>query len=56
MVDSALDAKYAAYRTARTEMPESAKKAYAAKCFFRFVPGPRVLSWDNARLETRGPS
>jgi PPOX class probable F420-dependent enzyme len=53
-IDAALDAKYAAFRTARAEMPDSAKKAYAAKRFFRFVPDPRILTWDNARLETKG--
>jgi PPOX class probable F420-dependent enzyme len=52
-VDAVLDAKYAAFRTARAEMPDSAKKAYAAKRFFRLVPDPRILTWDNARLEHR---
>lgn len=55
-VDAALDAKYAAFRTARTDMPDSAKKAYAGKRFFRLVPQPRMLTWDNARLEMRGAS
>jgi PPOX class probable F420-dependent enzyme len=55
-VDAALDAKYAAFRTARTEMPEKAKAAYAAKVFFRLVPDPRILTWDNSRLELKRTS
>jgi nitroimidazol reductase NimA-like FMN-containing flavoprotein (pyridoxamine 5'-phosphate oxidase superfamily) len=55
-VDAALDAKYAAFRTARTELPESARRAYAAKRFFRLVPEPRILTWDNARLGPTRPS
>jgi PPOX class probable F420-dependent enzyme len=53
-IDAALDAKYAPFRTARAEMPDSAKKAYAAKRSFRFLPDPRILTWDNARLEAKG--
>ena len=49
-IDGALDAKYAAFRTARAEMPEKTRAVYATKRFFRFRPGPRLLTWDNSRI------
>jgi PPOX class probable F420-dependent enzyme len=49
-IDAALDEKYAPFRTARADMPASARDRYAAWEFFRFVPSPRVLTWDNSRI------
>jgi PPOX class probable F420-dependent enzyme len=50
-IDAAIVAKYAGFFSPRAEMPESAQRAYAAsKRFYRLVPEPRILSWDNARL------
>jgi PPOX class probable F420-dependent enzyme len=51
-IDAALDAKYAPFRTARAEMPEATREFYAGRTFFRMVPGPRLLTWDNSRLPT----
>ena len=52
-IDAALDEKYAPFRTARADMPEAARDQYAAWAFFRFVPGPRLLTWDNSRLSVK---
>jgi nitroimidazol reductase NimA-like FMN-containing flavoprotein (pyridoxamine 5'-phosphate oxidase superfamily) len=49
-IDSALDEKYAAFRTARSAMPEETRDYYSSRCFFRLVPSPRVLTWDNSRI------
>ena len=51
-IDEALDAKYAAFRTARASMPERTRAHYAGRTFLRLWPDDRLLSWDNARLET----
>lgn len=53
-IGTALDEKYAAFRTAAADMPESARERYASWAFFRLVPEPRMLTWDNSRLQTRG--
>jgi PPOX class probable F420-dependent enzyme len=50
-VHAALDAKYAGYRTPARDMPDRAKQRYAGERFFRLVPGPRLLTWDNRRME-----
>jgi PPOX class probable F420-dependent enzyme len=49
-ITAALDEKYAAFRTASTDMPDATREHYAARRFFRLVPGPRVLTWDNSRM------
>jgi PPOX class probable F420-dependent enzyme len=49
-IGAALDEKYAAFRTAPADLPASARDRYADFAFFRFVPGPRLLTWDNSRL------
>jgi nitroimidazol reductase NimA-like FMN-containing flavoprotein (pyridoxamine 5'-phosphate oxidase superfamily) len=49
-IDAALDAKYASFRVARTEMPAATAEYYAARRFYRLVPSSRVLSWDNSRI------
>jgi nitroimidazol reductase NimA-like FMN-containing flavoprotein (pyridoxamine 5'-phosphate oxidase superfamily) len=52
-IDAALDAKYAPFRTAREEMPAATRDYYAGRTFFRLVPGPRVLTWDNSRIAVK---
>jgi nitroimidazol reductase NimA-like FMN-containing flavoprotein (pyridoxamine 5'-phosphate oxidase superfamily) len=49
-IDDALEQKYAAFRTARTAMPERTQAHYAGRTFLRLVPEARILSWDNRRL------
>lgn len=49
-IDEALTAKYAGFRTAPAQMPEATRAYYASRSFFRLVPGPRILTWDNSRL------
>jgi len=50
-VMAALDAKYAAFRTARSDMPEATRAHYAVEtAIIEIVPDERVLSWDNSRL------
>jgi PPOX class probable F420-dependent enzyme len=53
-VDALLDAKYAGFRTSRSEMPPSAQAHYdRSRSLLRLVPEGRLLTWDNARLEAR---
>lgn len=52
-IDQALDAKYAAFRTARGNMPDATRQYYTGRTFFRLVPGPRVLTWDNSRIDLK---
>jgi nitroimidazol reductase NimA-like FMN-containing flavoprotein (pyridoxamine 5'-phosphate oxidase superfamily) len=49
-IDTLLDRKYAAFRTARSAMPGATQDHYANRTFLRFVPGPRILTWDNRRI------
>ncbi|HEX7096159.1 MAG TPA: pyridoxamine 5'-phosphate oxidase family protein [Acidimicrobiales bacterium] len=53
-IDRALDEKYAAFRTPRSDMPEATQRHYAGRTFFRLVPDARILSWDNRRLGIGG--
>ena len=46
----ALDEKYAAFRTAKSDMPSETRDYYAGRTFLRLVPGPRLLTWDNRRI------
>lgn len=55
-IEAALDAKYAAFRTARSAMPSETRDHYAQWTFFRLVPGPRVLTWDNRRIALKDGS
>ena len=50
-IASRLDEKYAAFRTAATSMPATARQHYATRTLLRFVPRGRILSWDNSRME-----
>jgi PPOX class probable F420-dependent enzyme len=52
-INAALDNKYAAFRTASADMPDATREHYASRSFFRFVPGPRVLTWDNTRIPVK---
>jgi nitroimidazol reductase NimA-like FMN-containing flavoprotein (pyridoxamine 5'-phosphate oxidase superfamily) len=52
-VRAALDAKYDAYRSKRSTMPEETRTVYEAPgaVTFEIVPDDRVLTWDNSRIE-----
>jgi general stress protein 26 len=49
-IDALLDQKYATFRTARSAMPSATQDHYANRTFLQFVPGPRILTWDNRRI------
>ena len=50
-VSSALDAKYAAFRTPRAAMPAATRAHYQVEtATIEIAPDQRLLSWDNARL------
>jgi nitroimidazol reductase NimA-like FMN-containing flavoprotein (pyridoxamine 5'-phosphate oxidase superfamily) len=49
-IDALLDQKYAAFRPVRTALPSATQDHYANRTFLRFVPGPRILTWDNRRI------
>ena len=49
-ISAALDAKYAAFRTAASSMPQATRDHYAGRAFLRLVPDDRILSWDNRKL------
>jgi nitroimidazol reductase NimA-like FMN-containing flavoprotein (pyridoxamine 5'-phosphate oxidase superfamily) len=51
-VHDALDAKYAAYRFASSEMPTDTAQKYATdgRVYLEFTPDDRILNWDNSKL------
>ena len=50
-VAAALDAKYAAFRTAHADMPAATRAHYGIEtATIEITPDERILSWDNARL------
>ena len=51
-IRSEMDRKYAASRTARSEMPEATRGVYqqAQRATVRLTPDARVLNWDNRKL------
>jgi nitroimidazol reductase NimA-like FMN-containing flavoprotein (pyridoxamine 5'-phosphate oxidase superfamily) len=54
---AALDAKYAAFRTERSAMPEATRARYGVEtATIEIVPDARILSWDNSRLFAPDPS
>lgn len=54
-VKAAMDAKYDAFRSNRTAMPEATAKHYSSgTTLIEITPDPRVLSWDNAKLGIKG--
>lgn len=53
-VSAALDAKYGAFRTARSAMPDATRAHYQVeRATIEITPDEHVLSWDNARLGLR---
>jgi hypothetical protein len=50
LIDQSMDEKYAPYRPAAAQMPEATRAHYSDWRFLRFVPGSRILSWDNSRI------
>ena len=49
-IDTALDAKYAAFRPVQGTLPDATQRHYAGRAFLRLVPDERVLSWRNRRV------
>ena len=50
-IGRAIDAKYAAFRTAGAEMPAGdARRTTPVAPYLRLVPDERILSWDNRKL------
>jgi nitroimidazol reductase NimA-like FMN-containing flavoprotein (pyridoxamine 5'-phosphate oxidase superfamily) len=47
-----MERKYATYRTSTTQMPSATQAAYAQMAVVKFVPGGKVLNWNNAKLGT----
>src|SRR6476659_3636922 len=45
-IDACLDAKYAAFRTASSTMPQATRDHYAGRTWLRLVADDRILSWD----------
>jgi nitroimidazol reductase NimA-like FMN-containing flavoprotein (pyridoxamine 5'-phosphate oxidase superfamily) len=52
-IETAVNAKYAAFRPPADALPAPAQAYYAEQVFLRFVPDARMLTWDNARLAMR---
>jgi PPOX class probable F420-dependent enzyme len=52
-INDALTAKYAAYRPQLDTLPSATRSYYANQVFLRFVPDPRILTWDNSRIAKR---
>jgi nitroimidazol reductase NimA-like FMN-containing flavoprotein (pyridoxamine 5'-phosphate oxidase superfamily) len=53
-VSNAFDARYAALRPPRRELPGSARAQYRDFRVIEIEPDARVLSWDNAHLMRQG--
>ena len=51
-IDAAINDKYEALRTAKSEMAEGTRAYYATLAYFRLRPEGRILSWDNSRIAT----
>ncbi|EUA75272.1 hypothetical protein I553_3164 [Mycobacterium xenopi 4042] len=51
-INDALTAKYAAFRPHLDTLPAATRSYYAKQVFLRFVPDPRILTWDNSRIAT----
>jgi PPOX class probable F420-dependent enzyme len=52
-IETAVNAKYAAFRPPAASLPTATQAYYASQVFLRFVPDGRILTWDNARLAMR---
>lgn len=54
LLDHALDAKYAGFRTPREAMPNVSQRHYAdERIAVRFDHDERILSWDNSKLRLK---
>lgn len=53
-IEVALDDKYAAFRSPRSQLPAATRDHYADRTFLRLVPRGRILTWDNRRLGIEG--
>jgi len=54
-VAAEMERKYAAFRTARTAMPEATRRHYeTAFVLIRIVPDAHLISWDNRKLRPAG--
>jgi len=51
-IKAEMDRKYAAYRTAQSQMPDATRGAYqkASGATVRLTPDTRILHWDNRKL------
>ena len=50
-IGGALDQKYRAFRTERSDMPDDTRRHYSVEtALIEITPDSRILSWDNARL------
>jgi hypothetical protein len=56
LIDGRLAVKYAGFRTAPSDMCAATRGYYASRSFYRFAPGPRILSWDNSRISGVDPA
>lgn len=54
-IETAVAAKYTAFRPPATSLPAATQAYYANQVFLRFVPEGRILTWDNARIAMRRP-
>lgn len=45
--------KYAAFRPARTRMPDATKSHYSGQTLIRLDPAGKLLTWDNSKLRLR---
>ncbi|MFI5047967.1 MAG: pyridoxamine 5'-phosphate oxidase family protein [Acidimicrobiia bacterium] len=48
-IEAAMDEKYAAYRTPKSQMSDGARAQYADFAYLQLTPAPRMLTWDNRR-------
>ena len=49
-IGETIDAKYAEFRTASSDMSQATRDHYAGRTYLRLVPDDRILSWDNRKL------
>ncbi|MCX4099014.1 pyridoxamine 5'-phosphate oxidase family protein [Nocardia sp. alder85J] len=52
-IAESIEKKYAAFRTPQQALPDATRDHYAQMAYLRFVPDPRMLTWDNRRITTR---
>ncbi|HZU45712.1 MAG TPA: pyridoxamine 5'-phosphate oxidase family protein [Mycobacterium sp.] len=49
-INDTLTAKYVAFRPQLDRLPSATQSYYAKQVFLRFIPDPRILTWDNSRI------